>query len=73
MRTLCDIDCGQKAVIKHLLSEGSIRRRLLDLGFAENAEVKCLGKAPSGNPRAFLIRGTVVALRIKDCQNIIIY
>lgn len=69
---LNDIKPGQTARIKQLLSQGNIRRRLLDIGLIENTEVECLGKSPSGDPSAFLIRGAVIAIRAKDCSNILI-
>lgn len=72
-RCLCDITPGQHAVIKSLNAGGSIRRRLLDLGFVENTEVECIGRSPCGDPTAFLIRGAVIALRAGDCKNILIY
>ena len=52
------------ATVHRLLSNGSIRRRLLDMGLIEGTEIRCLyGRlSPSGDPTAFLVRGTVVAL-----------
>ncbi|MFA9466626.1 MAG: ferrous iron transport protein A [Velocimicrobium sp.] len=71
-RCLNDIKPGQTAKIKELLSTGSIRRRLLDIGLIENTEVECLGRSPGGDPSAFLIRGAVIAIRSEDCNNILI-
>lgn len=70
--SLNDINPGQTAKIKELLSTGSIRRRLLDIGLIENTEVECLGRSPGGDPSAFLIRGAVIAIRSEDCNNILI-
>ena len=67
-----DIRPGQTATVKELLSTGSIRRRLLDIGLIEDTEVECLGRSPGGDPSAFLIRGAVIAIRAEDCRNIII-
>ena len=72
MACLNDINPGQSAKVKKVLSTGSIRRRLLDIGFIEDTKVVCLGRSPGGDPSAFLIRGTVIALRSKDCKNILI-
>jgi len=73
-RAFClnDIRPGQTATVKELLSTGSIRRRLLDIGLIEDTEVECLGRSPGGDPSAFLIRGAVIAIRAEDCRNIII-
>ena len=70
---LNDIKPGQKATVKELVSTGSIRRRLLDIGLVEDTEVECLGKSPLGDPCAYLIRGAVIAIRSEDCRNILIY
>lgn len=70
---LNDISPGQTARVKELLSMGSIRRRLLDIGLIKNTEVECLGRSPGGDPSAFLIRGAVIAIRSEDCNNILIY
>lgn len=72
IKSLNDLKPGQSAKIKELLSIGSIRRRLLDIGLIENTEVECLGRSPGGDPSAFLIRGAVIAIRSEDCKNILI-
>lgn len=72
IKSLNDLKPGQSAKIKELLSIGSIRRRLLDIGMIENTEVECLGRSPGGDPSAFLIRGAVIAIRSEDCINILI-
>lgn len=63
---------GESAVIKHLYCKGGIRRRLLDIGMTEHTKVVCVGTSPSGDPKAFLIRGAVIALRSEDSINIVI-
>ncbi|HAN20119.1 MAG: iron transporter FeoA [Clostridiales bacterium GWF2_36_10] len=70
--TLKDLKIGQTAKVKQLLSIGSIRRRLQDIGLIEGTEVECLQKSPAGDPVAYLIRGAVIALRSEDSVNILI-
>lgn len=70
--SLNDIHPGQRATVRSLLSSGSMRRRLLDIGLIENTDVECLGRSPGGDPTAFLIRGAVIAIRSEDCGNILI-
>lgn len=60
---LCDIPPGQTAVVDYLNSDESIRRRLLDMGIIEGTKLECLFKSPFGDPTAFFVRGTVIALR----------
>ena len=49
-----------------------MRRRFLDIGLVENTLVCCVGKSPSGDPKAYLIRGAVIAIRSDDCCDILI-
>lgn len=63
---------GQRARVRALLNEGSIRRRLLDIGLIENTLVECIGKSPAGDPAAYLIRGAVIAIRAEDGEKVLI-
>jgi Fe2+ transport system protein FeoA len=54
---------GGRARIESLLHEPQERRRLMDLGFVPGAEIERLLDAPLGGTIAFRIRGTVIALR----------
>lgn len=69
-QTLNLINPGQHAKIKELLSTGTMRRRLLDIGLIENTDVECLGRSPAGDPTAYLIRGAVIAIRSEDSKKI---
>ena len=69
---LNDIKPGEKAIVRELRAEGSMRRLLLDSGLIENTEVECLGHSPGGDPSAFLIRAAVIAIRSEDCADILI-
>lgn len=69
---LKDLQQGQTATVKQLLSTGSIRRRLQDIGLIEGTEVECLQKSPAGDPVAYLIRGAVIALRSEDSANVLV-
>ena len=70
LNTLCP---GEIAVVKSLNSSGALRRRLLDMGIVEGTRVECLGMSPGGDPKAFLARGAVLAIRGQDCRDIMIY
>ena len=70
MYCLNDIALGERARVLSQRTSGGIRRRLLDMGLVEGTEVECVGKSPCGDPRAYLIRGAVIALRAEDCGKI---
>ncbi len=70
--TLDAVNVGERAKIAKNAASGAMGRRLLDLGFTEGAEVRHLFDAVSGSPMAFLIRGTVIALRRDDAAGIVV-
>ena len=72
MRTLNDLVVGESALIYKILNDGSMRQRFLDIGLIENTLVECVGESPSGDPKAFMIRGAVIAIRSEDCCQIFI-
>jgi ferrous iron transport protein A len=63
---------GKKARVKALISVGSTRRRMLDLGIISNTEVEALQKSPSVDPIAYCIRGAVIALRSEEASQILV-
>ena len=73
MKYLCDLEVGQSCIVSEILTRGSMRRRFLDIGLIENTVVKCVGQSPSGDPKAYLIRGAVIAIRSDDSGVIIVW
>ena len=71
--TLNKIKPGEKAVVKKLNTCGNMRRRFLDIGLVENTELECVGRSPSGDLAAYLIRGAVIAIRAEDCRSVVVY
>ena len=51
--TLNHLSQGQKADVTALMSTGSIRRRLQDIGLIEGTTAECLQKSPAGDPVAY--------------------
>jgi ferrous iron transport protein A len=65
---MSDLREGEAAQVEAVTIQGSMGRRLLDLGLTEGTRVTCVQKAPSGDPTAYRIRGAVVALRKADAD-----
>ncbi len=65
---------GETAKIIGISKEirGDSRRRLLDLGFVKGADVSIDLLNPLGEPKAFLIKGTSIALRDNQASKILI-
>lgn len=72
LQSLNHLSEGETGIVSNILSTGSIRRRLQDIGLIEGTNVKCMQKSPSGDPVAYFIRGAVIALRQEDSGNILI-
>ncbi len=72
LMSLSQLPVGGSARVKKLLSTGSMRRRLQDIGLIEGTWVRCLQKSPAGDPVAYEIRGAVIALRSDDSSQILV-
>lgn len=66
------LSINQKATVVALLSRGNERRRHLDLGIVPGTNIKMLFESHNKNPKAYLIRGTVIALRNQDANKILV-
>lgn len=75
MSELTPLNClapGNAGIVRRLLFQGSERRRMLDLGLICDTIVKALRKSPSGDPVAYEIRRTVIALRSEEAAKILV-
>lgn len=71
---LYNLPVGKSAVVKSLNAGGIARRRMMDLGLVPGTEVEALRYSPFKDPRAFKIRGAVIALRREEgCQILVEY
>jgi ferrous iron transport protein A len=69
--SLHQANAGSRIRIESLGLEGVMRRRLLDLGFVPGAIVEVVRKSPLGDPIAFRVSQTTIALRIEESSKII--
>ena len=69
--SLSELKKGDSFVIKKIKISGSFRQRLMDIGFVPGTKATCVRISPFGDPKAFFIRGTVIALRNCDSKNIL--
>ncbi len=67
---LSELKIGQHAVIRSVEADGSMRRRLQDIGFVRGAEIVCVLRSPLGDPTAFYINGALMALRESESRRI---
>lgn len=70
--TLDKLPVGSLGKVKKIIAQGISHRRLLDLGLIYDTTVESLRKSPAGNPIAYEIRGTVIALRSEEASKILV-
>lgn len=68
--TLVQLPMNAIGIIENLDCAPSIQRRLLDLGLVKGTKIKAIFQSPFGDPTAYEIRKTLIALRKKDAQSI---
>lgn len=69
-RTIDDLEIGEIGIIDKIVGENTIKRRLLDLGLIDGTNIKPVLISPSGDPKAFEFRGSLIAIRKEDAKNI---
>ena len=61
---------GEAGRVFAVKTAGGMRRRIMDMGITKGANVECVGISPLGDPKAYCIRGAVVAIRKEDASAI---
>lgn len=69
-KTLREIPLGKAATVRSVDLDEAMQTRLGELGLVPGCPVRCLYAAASGDPRAYLVRGTVLAIRNCDASRI---
>ena len=69
---LCLLKPGQRGRVSSVRLCGNMRRRLFDIGLIEGTEVECVLKGLGGEPTAYRIRGSLIALRFEDSSQIFV-
>ena len=69
---LTSLNVGESAQVISISprTRGVDRRRLMDLGILPGTSIKVEMSSPSGNPKAYRVRGAVIALRQSQAEDI---
>ena len=70
VKTLNQLEPGERATIVKVGGEGPVRRRILDMGVVSGADIEVVRVAPLGDPVEFRIKGYNLSLRKSEAQNI---
>ena len=72
MLSLENTKVGQKVRVKKVISNSSIKRRLLDIVLTPGTIIERVLENFSGNLVAYMIRGALIAIRNEDASEIIV-
>ena len=72
MRTLRDMKCGQSAKVVKLHGEGTVKRRIMDMGITKGVDVFVRKVAPLGDPVEITVRGYELSVRKADAEMILV-
>ena len=68
--TLNQLRAGCTATIRSLSCQGAIRYRLMDLGILPGTKIEVEMRSPLGDPTAYRVRGSVIAIRNEQAKQI---
>ena len=70
MYTLKEVKVGQTVKVVKLHGEGSVKRRIMDMGITKGIELHVRKVAPLGDPIEVNVRGYELSIRKADAQMI---
>lgn len=68
---LCRAQEAESLVVVKIGCEPPVRSRLCDLGLTEGSRIRYLYSAVFGDPKAYLVKGAVLAIRDQDAEKIL--
>ena len=70
-KNLDKFSIGESGVVKRVVADGKIKRRLFDMGITPNAEILLRKKAPLGDPIEVTLRGYELTLRKSEAACVV--
>lgn len=67
---LTELKRGESAKIVKIGRIGELKKRLVDMGITSGEIIKLERNAPLGDPQQYIIKGTGIAIRKEDAQDI---
>lgn len=68
MKTLRDVQVGEKSKVIKIHGEGKVKRRIMDMGITKGTEIFVRKVAPLGDPVEITVRGYELSLRKDDAD-----
>ncbi len=70
MTTLNEVPIGEMVTISKVNAEGSLRRRIMDMGLTKGCVVEVRKVAPLGDPIEICLRGYELSIRKSEAEAI---
>lgn len=70
LKSLREVPCGNQVKIVKVHGDGSVRRRIMDMGITKGCDVFVRKVAPLGDPIEITVRGYEMSIRKADAQMI---
>lgn len=72
MRTAANIKFGEKVIINDIDTSNPSHQRIIEIGFTPGQEIQLVNISTFDDPMAFSVRGTLIAMRRKEADCIIV-
>ncbi len=72
MKTAANLKFGEKAVINDIDTSHPSHQRIIEVGFTPGQEIELVSITTFNDPVAFSVRGTLIAIRKKEADCIIV-
>ena len=72
MKTAANLKFGEKAVIDDIDTSNPSHQRIIEVGFTPGQEIELVSITTFNDPVAFSVRGTLIAIRKKEADCIIV-
>lgn len=69
---LNELNLNMAGIVKQINCSDNIKTRLLDLGIINGTKVIPIFRSMLGDPTAYMIRGSILAIRKNDANEIIV-
>ncbi|MGB5847824.1 MAG: FeoA family protein, partial [Ignavibacteriaceae bacterium] len=72
MRTAANLKFGEKVTINDIDTSNPSHHRIIEIGFTPGQEIELVNTSAFDDPIAFSVRGTLIAMRRKEADCIIV-
>ncbi len=72
MRTAANIKFGEKVIINDIDTSNPSHQRIIEIGFTPGQEIELVNVSAFDDPMAFSVRGSLIAMRRKEADCIIV-